>query len=144
MIRVELPYHLRNLARTGTEVTLAVGGEVTLRSTLDALEAAYPTLRGTVRDHVTGQRRPLLRFFAGECDLSHDSPDAPLPEAVQTGREPLLIVGVVAGGRVTSLRPRSSEVRRRGTPLCTFCDGTHNRDGQMCPSYVRHTFQAMA
>ncbi len=98
MIRVELPYHLRNLARVGTEVTLSIEGEVTLRSVLDALEVAYPMLRGTVRDQVTGKRRPLLRFFACECDLSHDSPDAPLPEAVQTGKEPLLVVGAVAGG----------------------------------------------
>ena len=98
MIRVELPYHLRNLARTGTEVTLTVEGEATLRSLLDALEATYPMLRGTIRDHVTGKRRPLLRFFACENDLSHDSHDAPLPEAVRTGQEPLLIVGAVAGG----------------------------------------------
>ena len=98
MIRVELPYHLRNLARTGTEVTLTVAGEVTLRTVLEALESAYPMLRGTVRDQVTGKRRPLLRFFACECDLSHDSPDAPLPEAVRRGQEPLLIVGAVAGG----------------------------------------------
>jgi len=97
-IRVELPYHLRNLARTGLEVTLTVEGEVTLRTALDALETAYPMLRGTIRDQVTGKRRPLLRFFACESDLSHDSPDAPLPETVQAGLEPLLIVGAVAGG----------------------------------------------
>ena len=98
MIRVELPYHLRNLARVGAEVSLPVEGVVTVRSVLEALEAAYPMLRGTIRDHTTGQRRPLLRYFACECDLSHDSPDAPLPDAVQTGEEPLLIVGAVAGG----------------------------------------------
>lgn len=98
MIRVELPYHLRNLARTGLEVSLTVEGAVTLRTVLDALEAAYPMLRGTIRDHVTGKRRPLLRFHACERDLSQSSLDDPLPEAVQTGREPLLIVGSVAGG----------------------------------------------
>jgi len=98
MIRVELPYHLRNLAKTGLEVTLTVESPVTLRSVLDALEAAYPMLRGTIRDHATGKRRPLLRFHACERDLSHTSPDDPLPEAVQTGREPLLIIGSVAGG----------------------------------------------
>jgi len=97
-IRVELPYHLRNLARTGTEVTVAVSDEVTQRSVLDALEAAYPMLRGTIRDQSTGKRRPLLRFFASEQDLSHQAVDTPLPEAVQSGAEPFLIVGSVAGG----------------------------------------------
>ena len=97
-IRVELPYHLRNLARTGTEVTVAVGDEVTQRSLLDALEAAYPMLRGTIRDQSTGKRRPLLRFFACEQDLSHQAADTPLPEAVRNGAEPFLIVGSVAGG----------------------------------------------
>lgn len=97
-IRVELPYHLRNLARTGTEVSVAVGDEVTQRSLLDALEAAYPMLRGTIRDQSTGKRRPLLRFFACEQDLSHQAADTPLPDAVQNGAEPFLIVGSVAGG----------------------------------------------
>ena len=98
MIRVELPYHLRNLARTGLEVSLAVDEPVTLRTVLDALEAAYPMLQGTIRDHATGKRRPLLRFHACERDLSFASPDELLPEAVRAGREPLLIVGSVAGG----------------------------------------------
>ncbi len=97
-IRVQLPYHLRNLARVDAEVTLEVAAPVTLRATLDALEARYPMLQGTIRDHVTQQRRPFLRFFACEEDLSHDSPDAPLPEAVVSGKEPLLIIGAIAGG----------------------------------------------
>ena len=97
-IRLELPYHLRNLSRVGREVTVSVEGEVTQRSVLDALEAAYPMLRGTIRDQTTCKRRPLLRFFACERDLSHESPETPLPEAVQSGAEPLLIVGAVAGG----------------------------------------------
>ena len=98
MIRVVLPYHLRTLAHVGAEVTLDVAGAVTQRSILDALEARYPMLRGTIRDHVTQQRRPMLRFFACEEDLSHESPDAPLPEAVASGKEPLFIVGAIAGG----------------------------------------------
>ena len=98
MIRVALPAQLQNLARCGTEVKLKPKGPVTLASVLDALEAQYPMLRGTVRDHVTGQRRPFLRFFACEQDLSHESPDAPLPDAVATGAEPFLIVGAIAGG----------------------------------------------
>ena len=98
MIRVVLPYHLRNLAQVGNEVQLEVAGPVTVRSAVDALEARYPVLRGTIRDYTTGQRRPFLRFFACEEDLSHDSPDAPLPEAVAAGREPLLIIGAIAGG----------------------------------------------
>jgi sulfur-carrier protein len=98
MIRVVLPYHLRTLARVDGEVTLVVERPVTQRSILDALEARYPMLRGTVRDHVTQQRRPFLRFFACEQDLSHDPPDAPLPDAVVTGAEPFLIVGAMAGG----------------------------------------------
>ena len=97
-IRIELPYHLRNLARVGREVSVTVEEAVTQRSVLDALEAAYPMLRGTIRDQTTGKRRPLLRFFACERDLSHESPETPLPEAVQSGAEPLLIVGAVAGG----------------------------------------------
>jgi sulfur-carrier protein len=98
MIRVILPFHLRTLAHVGSEVTLAVEGPVTQRSVLDALEARYPMLRGTIRDHVTQQRRPFLRFFACEEDLSHESPDAPLPEAVALGAEPLIVIGAIAGG----------------------------------------------
>ena len=98
MIRVALPYHLRTLARVGGEVKLEVEGQVTQRSVLDALEACYPVLRGTIRDHVTQQRRPFLRFFACEQDLSHELPDAPLPDAVATGAEPFLVVGAIAGG----------------------------------------------
>jgi len=99
MIRVILPAHLRTLARTGGgEVELDVEGQVTQRSVLDALEARYPMLRGTIRDHVTQQRRPFLRFFACEEDLSHESPDTPLPGAVASGAEPLLVVGAIAGG----------------------------------------------
>jgi len=100
MIRVVLPAHLRTLARVEGEVTLEVEGQVTQRSVLDALEARYPMLRGTLRDHVTLQRRPFVRFFACEEDLSHESPDAPLPDAVATGAEPFLVVGAVAGGSV--------------------------------------------
>ena len=98
MIRVVLPAHLRTLARTDREVTLRVEGPVTQRSVLDALEAAYPALRGAIRDQATRRRRPLVRFFACQQDLSHESPDAPLPEAVATGQEPFLIVGAMAGG----------------------------------------------
>jgi molybdopterin synthase sulfur carrier subunit len=97
-IRVELPQHLRNLAQVKGEVALAVEGAVTQRSVLDALEARYPMLCGTIRDHDTQQRRPFLRFFACEEDLSHESPDAPLPEAIATAAEPLLIIGAIAGG----------------------------------------------
>jgi hypothetical protein len=98
MIRVVLPYHLRTLARVGGEVSLAVEGPATQRSVLDALEARYPVLRGTIRDHVTQQRRPLLRFFACAEDLSDEPPDAPLPAAVASGAEPFWVVGAVAGG----------------------------------------------
>lgn len=98
MIRVELPYHLRTLARIDGEVSLAVDGPVTQRSVLDALEARYPMLRGTIRDHATAIRRPFLRFFACGEDLSHDSPDDPLPQLVATGSEPLLVLGAIAGG----------------------------------------------
>jgi molybdopterin synthase sulfur carrier subunit len=98
MVRVILPQHLRTLAHTGSEVILEVGGQVTLRSLLDALEARYPMLRGTIRDHVTQERRPFLRFFACEEDLSHESPDVPLAESVASGTEPLLIIGAIAGG----------------------------------------------
>ncbi len=98
MIRVVLPYHLRTLARVGGEVKLEIEGQVTQRSVLDALAARYPVLRGTIRDQVTEQRRPFLRFFACEQDLSHEPPDAPLPDAVATGAEPFLVVGAIAGG----------------------------------------------
>jgi sulfur-carrier protein len=98
MIRVVLPTHLRTLARVDGEVQLDVEGPATLRAVLDALEALYPMLRGTLRDHVTQRRRAFVRFFACEQDLSHDSPDAPLPAAVALGTEPLLIVGAMAGG----------------------------------------------
>jgi sulfur-carrier protein len=98
MIRVELPAHLRTLARVGTEVTLDVEGRVTLRSVLDALEASYPVLRGTIRDHITERRRPFVRFFACEQDLSHEPPDTPLPDAVAAGTEPFLVVGAMSGG----------------------------------------------
>ena len=98
MIRVELPAHLRTLARVDGEVEVDVAGQVTVRSVLDALEASYPILRGTIRDHVTQERRPFLRFFACEEDLSHESPDTPLPDTVASGVEPYLIVGAIAGG----------------------------------------------
>jgi molybdopterin synthase sulfur carrier subunit len=98
MIRVMLPAHLRTLARTGNEVQLDVEGTPTLRAALDALEAAFPMLRGTIRDHVTLQRRPFLRFFACSEDISHESPDQPLPEPIVTGKEPLMIIGAIAGG----------------------------------------------
>ena len=98
MIRVVLPAHLRTLARVDGEVKLDVEGPVTQRSVLDALEARYPMLRGTIRDHVTQQRRSFVRFFACEEDLSHELPDTPLPEAVATGAEPFLLVGAIAGG----------------------------------------------
>jgi molybdopterin converting factor small subunit len=98
MIRVELPAHLRTLARVDGEVTLDVTGRATQRAVLDALEASYPMLRGTIRDYVTQERRPFLRFFACEEDLSHDPPDAPLPDAVARGVEPFLVVGAMAGG----------------------------------------------
>jgi molybdopterin synthase sulfur carrier subunit len=98
MIRVILPFHLRNLAHVGGEVTLEVEGPVTQRSVLDALEARYPMLRGTIRDQDTQQRRPFLRFFACEEDLSHEPPDTPLPEAVVSGKEPFIVIGAIAGG----------------------------------------------
>jgi molybdopterin converting factor small subunit len=98
MIRVVLPAHLRTLARVDGEVKVAVEEPVTLRAVLDALESSYPMLRGTIRDHVTQQRRPFLRFFACEQDLSHERPDTPLPDAVVAGAEPLLVVGAMAGG----------------------------------------------
>lgn len=98
MIRVVLPAHLRTLARISGELELPVGGKITQRSVVDALEERYPTLRGTIRDHITKKRRPYIRFFACERDLSHDSLDTPLPDAVASGQEPLLIVGAIAGG----------------------------------------------
>jgi molybdopterin synthase sulfur carrier subunit len=98
MIRVVLPHHLRNLARVGDEVEIEVTGTATQRSILDAIEATYPVLRGTIRDRLSLQRRPFLRFFACEQDLSHEPPDDPLPEAVAAGKEPFLIVGAMAGG----------------------------------------------
>jgi sulfur-carrier protein len=98
VIRVELPAHLRALARVGSEVKLTIEGRVTQRSVIDALEACYPMLRGTIRDHVTQHRRPFVRFFACGQDLSHESPDALMPEPVASGKEPFLIVGAIAGG----------------------------------------------
>jgi len=98
MIRVVLPFHLRTLARVDGEVELEVNGPVTQRSVLDALEARYPVLCGTIRDHVTQQRRAFVRFFACEEDLSHESPDTPLPEAVASGAEPFIVIGAIAGG----------------------------------------------
>jgi sulfur-carrier protein len=99
MVRVVLPYHLRTLAQVaGPEVELQVAGAVTTRAVLDAVEARYPVLRGTIREHETLKRRPFLRFFACEQDLSHQSPDAPLPEAVAEGREPFIVIGAIAGG----------------------------------------------
>jgi sulfur-carrier protein len=98
MIRVILPYHLRTLANVGAEVQLDIEGPITQRSVLDALEARYPMLRGTIRDHDTLKRRPMLRFFACEDDISHESPDAPLPDAVASGEEPFFIVAAIAGG----------------------------------------------
>lgn len=97
-VRVKLPYHLRNLAGVGGEVKIDVAGAITLRSVLDTLEREYPMLRGTIRDHVTQQRRAYLRFFACGTDLSHDPPEDPLPEEVVTGKEPLIVLGAIAGG----------------------------------------------
>jgi len=98
MIRVELPPHLQNLAHIGGEVEIQVEGPATQRSLIDAIEAAYPVLRGTIRDYASQRRRPFVRFFACEQDLSHEPPDAPLPDAVANGEEPFLIVGAMAGG----------------------------------------------
>ena len=106
MIRVSLPAHLRTIAGVKTEVELEVDGAATQRSVLDALEQRYPALRGTIRDHTTGQRRPFIRVFACEQDLSHESPDAPLPDAVASGAEPLLVVGAIAGGSDRNPLPR--------------------------------------
>ena len=101
MIRIELPQHLRTLAKVGTEVQLDVAGAVTQRSVIDALEARYPVLRGTIREHDTLKRRAFLRFFACQQDLSHESPDALLPDEVASGKEPFLIIGAIAGGLPT-------------------------------------------
>ena len=98
MIRVTLPAHLRKLAHVDGEVSLEVAGQITQRSILDALEARYPMLRGTIRDHASGKRRAFVRFFACGEDLSHESPDTPLPEAVASGAQPFMIVGAIAGG----------------------------------------------
>ena len=98
MIRVILPAHLRTLARAEREVAIEIDGPATQRAVLDALEATYPTLRGTIRDHATQQRRPLVRFYACQQDISHEAPDTPLPEEVATGKEPFLVVGAMAGG----------------------------------------------
>jgi hypothetical protein len=98
MIRVILPFHLRTLAQVDDEITLDVEGAVTVRSVLDALEAQYPVLRGTIRDHDTGKRRAFIRFFACEEDLSHEPPDNPLPDAVASGKEPFCVIGAIAGG----------------------------------------------
>ncbi len=98
MIRITLPFHLRTLAHVGTEVEIEVEGPPTLRAALDALEARYPVLRGTIRDHVTQERRPFLRFYASKRDLSNEPSDTKLPEAVLSGKEPLMIIGAIAGG----------------------------------------------
>jgi hypothetical protein len=98
MVRIELPQHLRTLARVGTEISIEVQGQVTQRSIIDAIESSYPMLRGTIRDYATDRRRPFLRFYACEEDLSFEQPDVPLPDAVASGREPFLIVGALAGG----------------------------------------------
>ncbi|MDQ2919320.1 MAG: MoaD/ThiS family protein [Verrucomicrobiota bacterium] len=98
MIRVVLPHHLRTLAQVGDEVKLNIDGAVTQRAVLDTLEADYPTLRGTIRDHATQKRRPMVRFFACEEDVSHEPPDAVLPEAIASGAEPFFIMGAIAGG----------------------------------------------
>jgi molybdopterin synthase sulfur carrier subunit len=98
MIRVVLPQHLRTLARVGNEVALEVQGAVTQRAVLDALETAYPMLRGTIRDHTTRERRAFIRFFACQQDLSHESSDAPLPDDVASGKEPFLVIGAISGG----------------------------------------------
>jgi sulfur-carrier protein len=97
-VRIELPAHLRTLAGVGREVSVEVEGIATVRSTIDALEARYPMLRGTIRDQVTHQRRPFLRFFACQEDVSHDAPDTPLPDAIALGKEPLIVLGAIAGG----------------------------------------------
>ncbi len=99
MIRVKLPYHLRTLAQIDGELSLDLTGPITQRTVVDAIEARYPMLRGAIRDHATQQRRPFLRFYACQRDLTHDGADAPLPDAVASGKEPLFIIGAIAGGR---------------------------------------------
>src|SRR5262249_58416808 len=111
MIRIELPAHLRRLAQVDSEVKIDVAGQATQRSVVDALEACYPMLSGTIRDHLTQERRPFLRFFACEEDLSHERPDAPLPDAVASGAEPLLNIGALAGGLEAS--PVATLVQRK-------------------------------
>jgi hypothetical protein len=98
VIRVQLPHHLQTLARVGGEIRLEIDGPITLHAALDELERRYPMLRGTIRDHVTRERRPLIRFIAGQRDLTHDNYRLPLPDAVVTGAEPLMIIGAIAGG----------------------------------------------
>lgn len=98
LVRVVLPYHLKNLAKTDSEVQVEVEGELTQRTLLDALESQYPVLKGTIRDHATGNRRPLIRFFACAEDISHNPPETPLPNAIADGTEPFLIIGAIAGG----------------------------------------------
>jgi hypothetical protein len=139
VIRVHLPAHLRILARAGGEVLLDINGPVTQRSILDALEAKHPTLSGTLRDHVTGQRRAFVRFFACETDLSHESPDAPLPEAVASGSEPFLIVGAIAGGsaqsydlhgiRVLELAPDGASLRSDRDAVDVIAEAAAHRAG---------------
>src|SRR5260370_20425705 len=116
MIRVMLPYHLRTLAHVGAEVTFEIEGAATQRSVLDAVEARYPMLRGTIRDHVTGQRRPFLRFFACEQDLSLEPPETPLPDAVAAGAAPFFIIRDISGG-VGVRRPTPYPARPRTPPL---------------------------
>jgi len=115
MIRVVLPAHLRNLARVDGELKVDVAGPTTQQSVLDAIEAGYPMLRGTIRDEVTHKRRAFIRFYACEQDLSNEAPDTPLPEAVATGAEPFLVVGAIAGGQAVSIR--SASIRRIGRTL---------------------------
>jgi adenylate kinase family enzyme len=131
MIRVVLPAHLRTLAKIGSEVTVEVQGQVTQRSILDALEAAYPMLRGTLRDQVTQKRRPFVRFFACQEDLSHESADAPLPEAVATGAEPFLIVGAIAGGAESRAAKILREVFESGRPLIYVHTAEEQRVGRV-------------
>jgi len=120
MIRVVLPAHLRTLARVEGEVKLDVQGQVTQRSVLDALEAQYPMLCGTLRDHVTQQRRPFVRFFACEEDLSHEPPDAPLPDAVVKGDEPFLVVGAIAGGAAPIVAAWLFSIYKTGTSIAIY------------------------
>ena len=129
MIRVELPQHLRTLAHVGREVEIEVDGAVTQRSVLDALEARYPMLRGTIRDHGTEQRRAFLRFFACEEDLSHEPPDSPLPAAVASGTEPFLIIGAIAGAQRHYYSGNISSCTKASTILVTILAGPLNYVG---------------